>query len=53
MRLPQPDVIGQVTLEKAIKSRRTVRSFASRPIALKDLSQLLWAAKGVIETGGV
>jgi SagB-type dehydrogenase family enzyme len=52
MRLPQPDVIGQVTLEKAIKSRRTIRSFASSPISLKDLSQLLWAAQGVIETGG-
>jgi SagB-type dehydrogenase family enzyme len=52
MRLPQPDVIGQVTLEKTIKSRRTIRSFASTPISLKDLSQLLWAAQGVIETGG-
>jgi SagB-type dehydrogenase family enzyme len=52
MRLPQPDVTGQVTLEKAIKSRRTIRSFASRPISLNNLSQLLWAAQGLIETGG-
>jgi SagB-type dehydrogenase family enzyme len=52
MRLPQPDVTGQVTLEKAIKSRRTIRSFASRPISLDNLSQLLWAAQGLIETGG-
>jgi SagB-type dehydrogenase family enzyme len=52
MRLPQPDVTGQVPLEKTIKSRRTVRSFAPTCIALKDFSQLLWAAQGVIETGG-
>jgi SagB-type dehydrogenase family enzyme len=52
MRLPQPDVSGQVPLEKTIKSRRTVRSFASDSITLKDLSQLLWAAQGIIEAGG-
>ena len=28
MRLSQPDVTGQVPLEKTIKSRRTIRSFA-------------------------
>ena len=52
MRLPQPDVTGQVPLEKAIKSRRTIRSFASRGITFKDFSQMLWAAQGIIETGG-
>ena len=52
MRLPQPDVIGRVALEKTIKSRRTIRSFASRGITLKDFSQILWAAQGIIEQGG-
>jgi SagB-type dehydrogenase family enzyme len=52
MRLPPPDVIGQVTLEKAIKSRRTIRSFASNPIPLKSFTQILWAAQGLIESGG-
>ena len=52
MRLPQPDVTGHVSLEKTIKSRRTIRSFASNRITLKDFSQLLWAAQGVIEPGG-
>jgi len=52
MRLPQPDVTGQVPLEKSIKSRRTIRAFASTSIALKDFSQMLWAAQGVIEPGG-
>jgi SagB-type dehydrogenase family enzyme len=52
MRLPQPDVAGRVPLEKIIKSRRTIRSFASSRIALKDFSQMLWAAQGIIEAGG-
>jgi SagB-type dehydrogenase family enzyme len=52
MRLPRPDVTGQVTLEKAIKSRRTIRSFASDPIGLKHFSQILWAAQGIVEAGG-
>ena len=52
MRLPQPDVTGQVSLEKTIKRRRTIRSFASRGITLKDFSQMLWAAQGIIEEGG-
>jgi SagB-type dehydrogenase family enzyme len=52
MRLPQPDVTGQVSLEKTIKTRRTIRSFASDRLALKDLSQILWAAQGIIEEGG-
>jgi SagB-type dehydrogenase family enzyme len=52
MRLPQPEVIGRVPLEKTIKNRRTIRSFASRGITLKDFSQILWAAQGIIEQGG-
>jgi SagB-type dehydrogenase family enzyme len=52
MRLPQPDVIGRVPLEKTLKSRRTIRSFASRSITLKEFSQILWAAQGIIEQGG-
>ena len=52
MRLPKPDVTGQVPLEKAIKNRRTIRSFASRSIPLKSFSQILWAGQGIIEQGG-
>lgn len=52
MRLPPPDMIGQVPVEKAIKSRRTVRSFAPNSIPLKSFTQILWAAQGVIEEGG-
>lgn len=52
MRLPSPDVNGQVPIEKAIKSRRTLRSFAANPIPFKSFSQILWAGQGIIEEGG-
>lgn len=51
MRLPQPDVTGQVPLEKTIKTRRTIQPFASERLALKDFSQVLCAAQGIIEEG--
>lgn len=48
--LPQPRLTGTISVEQALKSRRSVRSFKPEPITLDELSQLLWAAQGV--TGG-
>ncbi|MFO7963945.1 MAG: SagB/ThcOx family dehydrogenase [Desulfobacterales bacterium] len=53
MKLPAPRTDGPVSLEHTIQSRRTVRSFDSeRAISTEDLSQLLWSAQGITETGG-
>jgi SagB-type dehydrogenase family enzyme len=52
MKLPQPHTIGQVSLEEAIKRRRTIRSFSSASLTLDQLSQLLWAAQGITEERG-
>jgi SagB-type dehydrogenase family enzyme len=52
MNLPQPHTIGQVSLEEAIKRRRTIRSFSSASLTLDQLSQLLWAAQGITEERG-
>ncbi len=52
MKLPKPKTEGKVSLEKAIKSRRTVRSFSSKKLTLEHLSQLLWSAQGVTEHRG-
>lgn len=44
--LPAPSLRGEVSLEEAIRSRRSVRSFSPRSLTLSEVSQLLWAAGG-------
>lgn len=52
LQLPQPRIDGTVALEKALAERRSVRQYSNQPIALSDLSQLLWAAQGITGHGG-
>lgn len=47
MRLPTPRYDGGLSVERAIKTRRTVRSYRAEKLSLGMLSQLLWAAQGV------
>lgn len=49
--LSKPSCDGKVSVERAIKERRTVRSFRPKPLTLAQLSQLLWAAQGVTDEG--
>ncbi len=48
--LPRAGFKGQMSVEEAIKKRRSVREFGRGSLALEDVSQLLWAAQGM--TGG-
>jgi SagB-type dehydrogenase family enzyme len=41
-----------VSVETAVASRRSIRDFASRPVSLGQVSQLLWAAQGVTGPDG-
>lgn len=50
--LAPPDRSGAVTLEQALARRRSVRRYATQPLALTAVSQLLWAAQGVTTSGG-
>jgi SagB-type dehydrogenase family enzyme len=45
--LPSPSYKGTVSVEEALKARRTHRSFQARPLTLKQFSQILWGAYGV------
>ncbi|MBN2209279.1 MAG: SagB/ThcOx family dehydrogenase [Candidatus Coatesbacteria bacterium] len=49
VKLPAPSLKGTLSVEEAIKHRRTIRSFADRPLTLAQLSQLLWAAQGITD----
>jgi hypothetical protein len=42
--LPPPRERGPLSLEEALRSRRSVRRFAGGPLSLVEVSQLLWAA---------
>jgi hypothetical protein len=45
--LPAPVKAGDVSVETALQTRRSVRSYAQEPPTLEDIAQLLWAAQGV------
>jgi SagB-type dehydrogenase family enzyme len=47
--LPKPSFDGKLSVERAIKERRTIRDFKDRPLTLIQLSQLLWAAQGITD----
>jgi SagB-type dehydrogenase family enzyme len=47
IKLPKPKTIGSVSVEEAINSRRTRRTFEDKPLTLENLSQVLWAAQGI------
>ncbi|HNT60825.1 MAG TPA: SagB/ThcOx family dehydrogenase [Candidatus Bilamarchaeaceae archaeon] len=50
--LPPPSHSG-LSVEEAISSRRSVRSYSDSGITLSELSQLLWAAQGITGEGGL
>ncbi len=52
VRLPQPEFTGEVAVEEALLTRRSVQSFAPSALFLAELSQLLWAAQGVTSARG-
>jgi SagB-type dehydrogenase family enzyme len=51
IKLPQPHHEGRMSVEQAIKERRTVRSFKPDALTLVQFSQLLWAAQGITDKG--
>jgi SagB-type dehydrogenase family enzyme len=50
--LPRAGLKGHMSVEEAIKKRRSVREFGRGSLALEDVSQLLWAAQGMTGRGG-
>jgi SagB-type dehydrogenase family enzyme len=44
---PEDLTVGQMTVLRAIKQRRSHRSFAKEPLTLEELSFLVWATQGI------
>lgn len=46
-KLPTPEMNSGISVEEAIRDRRSERAFINKPLSLKQLSQILWAAQGL------
>jgi len=53
IKLPEPKYIGATSVEEALMKRRSVRVFKEGPVLLAELSQLIWAAQGMTNPGGL
>lgn len=51
--LPDPRADGPVSVERALRERRSLRHHAAGALSLADAGQLLWAAQGVSGRGGL
>ncbi|MDB9822949.1 SagB/ThcOx family dehydrogenase [Deltaproteobacteria bacterium] len=49
IKLPQPSITSDVSIEKALSERRSLRTYKNEPVTLNELSQLLWAGQGITE----
>jgi SagB-type dehydrogenase family enzyme len=47
IKLPKPRFTGKVSIEEALRRRRSTRKYRDKPVTLDEVSQLLWAAQGV------
>jgi SagB-type dehydrogenase family enzyme len=53
VKLPPPAYQGKMSVEEALKKRRTVRLFANRGLDLAQVSQLLWGTDGTSDLRGL
>jgi len=49
IKLPPPILKGVMSVEEAISKRRSIREYSKKPLTLKELGQILWAAQGITE----
>ena len=47
--LPKPKISGELSVEEAIKRRRSRRDFKDKALTLGQISQILWSAQGITD----
>jgi len=47
--LPQPEEVAALSLGQSLKARRSIRSYADKPLSKQEMSILLWAGQGVTD----
>jgi SagB-type dehydrogenase family enzyme len=52
-KLPKPSFTGKMSVETSMTKKKSVRHFAADPLTLEQLSQLLWAANGVLPVDAI
>lgn len=52
VKLPEPRLESEVSLEEALLKRRSEREYADSPLTLENISQLLWSAQGITDPRG-
>ncbi len=52
IKLPEPKNSSSISIEKALRERRSVRAYKNIPLILPEVSQLLWAAQGITDPQG-
>ena len=50
--LPKPRYTGEVSVEQALRARRSVRSYKNEALEMAEISQILWSAQGITSARG-
>ena len=52
IKLPQPELTGEHSVETLLQQRRSVRTYKNLSLNLAEVGQLLWSAQGVTDAQG-
>ena len=53
IKLPKPVLKGKMSVEAGMLNKKSVRHFASAPLTIEQVSQLLWAANGALPVDAI